>query len=129
MIGVGLLRKIGMTLAVVLLGWLAYCHIATRLNRHHWDGVCIDGLMNLRRSWVKDGQPSEYDVVRYYQSPSPIVRFYVDTNQFAVNGHSVHGLFAAEYAWEGESVFFLIGRDGTLFRRRDKQSWSRLNPR
>lgn len=129
MIGVGLLRKIGMTAAVVLFGWLAYCLIATHLNRHHWDGVCRDGLMNLLRAWIEDGQPSEYDVVRYYRSPSPIVRFSVDTNQYAVNGHFVHGLFAAEYTWEGESVFFLISRDGALFQRRDKQPWSRLNLR
>lgn len=129
MIGVGVLRKIGMTLVVVLLGYLAFHLIATRSNKHHWDGVCMDGLINLQRSWIRDGQPGEYDVARYYQSPSPIVRFYADTNQYVVNGQSVNGLFAAEYAWEDESVVFLVIRDGTLFQRRGKQSLRRLDQR
>lgn len=121
MIGVRILRKIGMTLVVVLLGYLVFILIATRSNKHYWDAVCINGLQNLHRSWMVDGRPGEYDIAQYYQSPCRIVRFYAETNQYEVNGRTINALFAAEYAWEGESVVFLVMHDGTLIQRRGKQ--------
>jgi hypothetical protein len=121
MIGNGLVRKVGVLLVVALLGYLAFFFIANRSNKHHWDGVCMNVLVNLHRSWIADGRPAEYDVARYYQSPNTIVRFSADTNRYMVDGRTVDALFAAEYMWDKRPVVFLVTPDGMLFERRGRQ--------
>jgi hypothetical protein len=120
-IGGGVVRKVGVVLVVALLGYLAFFFITNRLNKHHWDGVCMEVLMNLHQSWTADGRPAKYDVVRYYQSPSTIVRFYTDTNRYMVDGRTVDALFAAEYVWDKRPVVFLVTTDGELFERRGER--------
>lgn len=121
MVGDSVVRKVGVVLVVALLGYLAFHFIASRSNKHHWDAVCLDGLVNLHRSWTADGRPAKYDVARYYQSPSTIVRFSVDTNRYTVDGRTVDALFAAEYVWDKRPVVFLVTTNAVLLERRGER--------
>ncbi len=88
---------------------------ATHLNKRHWDHVAMSILVNLHRSWRKDGQPNSYEVQRYY-SGDGFVRCEVDTNQYSADHGKVGGLFRAEYFLGDKPIIFVIDRDGRIFR-------------
>jgi hypothetical protein len=121
MITVGALRKMGITLVIILISYIAFHLTASWLNKRHWDGVCINMLLKLHRSWTADGKPDRYDVTRYHQSPSIIIRLYADTNRYTLDGQTTEAIFAAEYSWGKKPVVFFVTRDGLIFERPEKE--------